>query len=73
MPRRYTKPFKNRCRVWKNGRVFDTGKFRGKYAEDKTNRLIYDFTKPLAWFSDNSVLHADGQCWVLDKPQFRID
>jgi hypothetical protein len=63
----------DRVAIRKGGRVLDFGKLRGRYTEDGSNRLIYDFTVHPARLPDNSVLQADRMGWVLEKPQFRID
>lgn len=64
----------------KNGQVFDTGKCRNigaaadcYYKEDGSHRLVYDMKKHTVDYPDNVVLKAGGECWVLEKPQFRID
>lgn len=71
-PRNFRQQFKSVV-VKKNGKVIDRGRYRGKYTEDGTNRLIYDFTKHTSSFPDNCVVIADKNSWVIDKPQFRED
>lgn len=70
-PRAFRAQF-NKVVVRRDG-LTDTGRYRGRYTEDGTNRLIYDFGKHTADQRDSSVLFADGNCWLLDKPQFRLD
>lgn len=36
-------------------------------------RRVYDFRGHPNSYPDNSVLHADDYCWVLEKPRFRVD
>ncbi|MBL0320541.1 MAG: hypothetical protein IPP74_14795 [Alphaproteobacteria bacterium] len=45
------------------------------YLPDTTNpkRRLYDFMGHPRSYPDNSVLHADGFCWILEKPRFRVD
>lgn len=45
------------------------------YQPDTTNpkRRLYDFQGHPTEYPDNSVLHADGFCWILEKPRFRVD
>lgn len=35
-------------------------------------RRIYDLRKHPNTYPDNSVLFADGNCWILKKPRFRV-
>jgi len=59
--------------IIKNGKQVDTGRYREIETEKGSGRMIYDFNLHPASLPDNSVLHADSNCWVLKKPQFRID
>lgn len=60
--------------IKKDGHIVDTGRFRGKYTEDGSNRQIFDFSRHTSDYRHNSVLVADGRFgWVLDLPAFRID
>lgn len=45
-----------------------------KYAHDPRGkeRRIYDMRKHPNSYPDNSVLFADGNCWILKKPRFRV-
>lgn len=73
MPKRFKDRFKSVV-LKKDGKIFDTGKFRGLYTEDGSNRQIFDFTKHIASYPDNCILVADKKFgWVLKKPQYRID
>lgn len=70
----FVKSFKS-AKVIKNGRALDIGTSRGFYKHDPANarRLIVDFKRHPSELPDNSVLVVDGNCWILEKPQFRID
>lgn len=60
--------------IVKDGQVIDRARFRARYAEDGSNRQIWDFTKHTSEYPHNSVLVADGRRgWVLELPAFRID
>jgi hypothetical protein len=65
----------------KNGQRIDGSKpqtgwrYGVPYAPDPPNarRRIYDFRGHPNTYPDNSVLHADSNCWILEKPRFRVD
>lgn len=50
-------------------------RYGAPYLEDPPNarRRIYDFRNHPNSYPDNSVIHADDKCWVLEKPRFRVD
>lgn len=70
----FVKSFKS-AKIVKNGKTLDVGKSRGFYSHDPAHarRLIVDFKRHPSELPDNSVLVVDGNCWILEKPQFRID
>lgn len=70
-PRSFRGRFKA-VEIRKDGAVIDRPRFRS-VLNDGTGRLIYDCSFHPCRYRDNSVLFADGNGWVLDKPQFRID
>lgn len=57
--------------IKKNGKVIDTGSFRGFYHDE--GRAIFDFKKHPSTLPDNVVIVADGNGWILEKGQFRND
>lgn len=71
----------NTVQLRKNGRVIDESKpggfyrFGEPYDHDtmRPKRRVYDFRRHPNSYPDNSVLFADGVCWVLKKPRFRVD
>jgi hypothetical protein len=71
-PKEFNKQFKA-VYIKKGGKIVDRARYRGRYTEDGSNRLIYDFTQHTSKYVDNSVLWADSDVWVLQKPQFRLD
>lgn len=70
----FVKGFKS-AKVIKNGKVLDVGTSRGFYKHDPAHarRLIVDFKRHPSELPDNCVLVVDSNCWILEKPQFRID
>ena len=74
-----SKAFK-RVEIRKDGQVIDAAcknpalRCGKTYDHDTSSvkRKIYDFSNHPASDKDNSILFADGSCWVLPKPQFRV-
>lgn len=81
-PEKLSKASFKKVQLRKGGRVVDESKpgdpryrFGAVYGHDPAGhrRRVYDFRKHPNSYPDNSVLFADGNCWVLKKPRFRVD
>lgn len=53
--------------IRKGGKRIDTGKVRGRYTEDGSNRWIIDFTKPVGSYPTNIVIAVDRKHGYLIK------
>lgn len=80
-PAGLSKKMFKRVELRKDGKVVDGSKpgvgfrYGVPYEHDPANRKrrVYDLRRHPNTYPDNSVLFADGNCWVLKKPRFRID
>lgn len=71
-PRDMKKRFKD-VSVLHNGKVLERMSYVYQYTEDGSNRQVWRSNRTGKDYPSNVVLQADGVCFRLRRPQFRID
>ncbi len=82
LPARFSSEIFGKVEIRKNGKVVDYSpighpayRHGALYSHDPAGaqRRIYDFRKHPNSYPDNSILRFDSNCYILEKPRFRID